>query len=186
MENIGTKVKEMRKKHGLTLTELSEKTELSVGFLSNLERGQTSQTISALHTVCNALDITLNDIISDIDDEATVSDTEVHGVSMIRHDERLPLFDQDNGNLHYDAMPNGNSSIKCTCMTIKSKEIIPFEPHNLDELGIIAQGSLELITDDGSYFLYPGDSIVVKAGTMHSGRCTSNEPCISYWIKCRK
>ena len=106
MENIGTKVKEMRKKHGLTLTELSEKTELSVGFLSNLERGQTSPTISALHTVCNALDITLNDIISDIDDEATVSDTEVHGVSMIRHDERLPLFDQDNGNLHYDAMTN--------------------------------------------------------------------------------
>ncbi len=35
---LGEKIKAIRKKLGYTLQELSEKTELSIGFLSNIER----------------------------------------------------------------------------------------------------------------------------------------------------
>lgn len=184
--NIGTRVKELRKDRGLTLTDLANKTELSLGFLSNLERGQTSPTIAALHTVCNALDITLNDIINTNDTHQEEEDSDGEVVSIVRADERLPLFDQDNGNLHYDAMTDGTSSLKSTCMIIKGSTLVPFQPHAQDELGIVIEGSLELIIENNSYYLYKGDSIVIKAGTMHYGRASSKEPCISYWIKCRK
>jgi len=49
LDRIGDRFKELRKEKKLTLKELSEKTGLSIGYLSNLERN-----ISSLHwNICS-------------------------------------------------------------------------------------------------------------------------------------
>lgn len=173
--NIGERIKALRKERNITLSALAESTDLSLGFLSNLERNQTSPTIAHLHKICNALGITLNDILLDT---KTSND-----ITVIRHDERPVLFEQDNGALQYAAMTQGTSNIKVTAMTINSDDLYPFTPHEHEELGIVVQGVLELQTNNKTYFLYPGDSIFIRSGTMHSGRRASEETCISYWVK---
>lgn len=40
MEEIYKKIKDLRLQHGYTLKELSERTDLSISFLSQVERGQ--------------------------------------------------------------------------------------------------------------------------------------------------
>lgn len=48
---IGKKLKELRTQNGLTLEELANRSELTKGFLSQLERDLTSPNISALENI---------------------------------------------------------------------------------------------------------------------------------------
>ena len=55
VENIGQRIKEIRKSKSITIQKLSQFTDLSVGYLSNLERNQASPTLSNLQRICVAL-----------------------------------------------------------------------------------------------------------------------------------
>lgn len=55
MTDIFKKVHDLRKSNGLTLKQLSEKTGLSVSFLSQVERGETSLAITSLKKIADAL-----------------------------------------------------------------------------------------------------------------------------------
>lgn len=57
MEEIYKKLRELRKQQNLTLKDVSEKTGLSVSYLSQVERGSTSLTITSLKKIADAFDI---------------------------------------------------------------------------------------------------------------------------------
>lgn len=172
---IGQRIRELRKERDMTLSDMVEKTGLSLGFFSKLENDQTSPTIANLHKICNALNITLNDIL--------VMDASEKNALIVRAEERKTLFEQDHGDLRYESMTMGGTGIKVASMIISNNQVFPFTPHDHDELGIVIQGVLELQVGKKNYFLYPGDTIYIHAHTMHSGRRASKEECISYWVK---
>ena len=58
-EGIGTRVRNLRKRRGVTLTELGHETGLSPAFISNLERNLCSPTLDNIQRICAALDIEL-------------------------------------------------------------------------------------------------------------------------------
>lgn len=172
---IGDRIRTLRKEQNMTLTDMAEKTELSLGYLSNLEQNKTSPTIANLHKICNALTITLNDIL--------IPGSVEQNVVVVRADSRKTLFEQDNGTLRYESLTVGNTDVKVTCMIISGDQLFSFSLHDHDEFGIVLEGVLELHIEDKNYFFYPGDSIYIKAHTMHSGKRGSKETCTSYWIK---
>jgi transcriptional regulator with XRE-family HTH domain len=59
MEEIHLKIKDLRTRRGLTLKDLSDKTELSVSFLSQIERGTTSLAINSLKKIADAFDVNI-------------------------------------------------------------------------------------------------------------------------------
>ena len=58
------KTKELRTQNGLTLEELANRSELTKGFLSQLERDLTSPNISALENILEALGTNLADFFN--------------------------------------------------------------------------------------------------------------------------
>ena len=60
---IGAKVKELRVQKGLTQEELADRTELSKGFISQLERDLTSPSIATLMDILQALGTDLKDLM---------------------------------------------------------------------------------------------------------------------------
>ena len=54
---LGEHVRNMRKKRGITLKELAEKTGLSIGYISQIERDLTDPSLSTLRKLSAALDI---------------------------------------------------------------------------------------------------------------------------------
>lgn len=185
---IGKQLKNIRKDKDITLSEIAEKTELSVGFLSNLERDQTSPTIDVLHKICNVLNITINDVLApDVKkqnpDEAETDSSLNPEENIVRYDDRKLLFQEKDGSLSYSSMTKGNTDFKVSAMTLKGDQLFTFSKHDHDELGIIISGSMEMKIEEKSFFLYPGDTIYIKAGTLHAGKKTSEEPCVSNWVK---
>lgn len=62
--NVGKKIKTYRKAKKYTLKNLAEKTGLSIGFLSQLERGMTTIAIDSLFNLANVLDVDIMDFLT--------------------------------------------------------------------------------------------------------------------------
>lgn len=63
---LGDKLKALRKnRHNLTLTEVSEKTNLSVSFLSDIERGRTKPSLDTLETLAKFYEVNLSELVDE-------------------------------------------------------------------------------------------------------------------------
>lgn len=58
--NIGNKLKELRKQNKLTLKELSQKTNISISFISDIENKRRNPSIDNLKILASALDVPVN------------------------------------------------------------------------------------------------------------------------------
>jgi DNA-binding NtrC family response regulator len=59
---IGRQIRELRKARGLTLKQMSRRTKLSVSLLSQIERAESSASVSSLFKVATALDVRLTEL----------------------------------------------------------------------------------------------------------------------------
>ena len=69
---IGEKIKNLRILCDLTQEELADRTELTKGYISQLENGLTSPSIATLIDILSALGTNLKEFFSDEDDEKIV------------------------------------------------------------------------------------------------------------------
>lgn len=69
---IGEKIKQLRIKNQLTLEELANRSELSKGFLSQVERNLTSPSIATLEDILEALGTTLGEFFTEAKQEQIV------------------------------------------------------------------------------------------------------------------
>lgn len=169
---LGEKLKELRLAAGLTLSELAKQTELSIAYLSNIEREATSPTINNLFKICGALKVDIT---------ALLSNTNLPKV-VVRKAERKEVF-HTNSHIKYELTTEGTQSLKGVCITIPedySEEVVSMG-HSRDEFGIITEGCMSMTLDDQEYLLEPGDSIFIAKDTRHRYRRVGEGPCVSYW-----
>jgi DNA-binding NtrC family response regulator len=62
---IGETIRGLRKDRGLTLKQMARRTGLSVSLLSQIERAESSASISSLYKVATALDVRIQDLFGD-------------------------------------------------------------------------------------------------------------------------
>ena len=70
--DIGQKIKQLRIQKGLTLEELASRSELTKGFLSQMERDLTSPSIATLNDILEALGTTLAEFFKEEKEEQLV------------------------------------------------------------------------------------------------------------------
>ena len=173
---ISEKIKNLRKDRGLSIKELSEKTDLSVGFISNLERNINSPSIANLQLICKVLDISLIDLLKEDKESVTTLKAE---------DRKLLFTSNKEGTKYYNLIPD-NSEInviinpKCTSENVRWS-------HSHDEIGIVIKGELEInLSNRKIYKLKEGDSIYIKKNTPHKYRNPGNIPAVTHWFSIKK
>lgn len=62
---IGRNIRELRKNRSLTLKQMSRRTKLSVSLLSQIERAESSASVSSLFKIATALDVRITDLFGD-------------------------------------------------------------------------------------------------------------------------
>lgn len=68
MGDIGSKIKQLRLQKELTLKQVSEKTGLSIGFLSQVERSKSSATLQSISKISEALNVSRSYFFDDEED----------------------------------------------------------------------------------------------------------------------
>ncbi len=66
---IGDALRRVRLEQGRTLREVSAAARVSLGYLSEVERGQKEASSELLAAICTALDLSLGDVLDDVSDE---------------------------------------------------------------------------------------------------------------------
>jgi DNA-binding NtrC family response regulator len=62
---IGENIRKARKSRGLTLSQVSKRSQLSMGLLSKMERAESGMSLSSLFKVAGALDVKLHDLVGE-------------------------------------------------------------------------------------------------------------------------
>lgn len=65
---LGAKLKMLRKKHGYTLADVKDRTNLSVSFLSDVERGRTNPSLETLSKLAECYEVSEKILMSNSDD----------------------------------------------------------------------------------------------------------------------
>ena len=155
--DIGNKIKKLRVRQGLTLEELASRSELTKGFLSQLERNLSSPSISTLEDILEALGSSLSEFFKEEKDEQVVF-------------RQADFFvDDQNGYIINWIVPNTQKNAMEPILI----EILPGEssfevnPHGGEEFGYVTEGSVILVSGDREYRVKKGETFYMDGRNFH-------------------
>ena len=71
---LGDVLRDVRMQRGMTLREVSAEARVSLGYISEIERGQKEASSELLASLCSALDVPLSDVLRDVSDAIAVEE----------------------------------------------------------------------------------------------------------------
>ena len=71
---LGDVLRAQRMRRGMTLREVSAEARVSLGYISEIERGQKEASSELLASLCSALDIPLSDVLRDVSDAVAIEE----------------------------------------------------------------------------------------------------------------
>jgi transcriptional regulator with XRE-family HTH domain len=71
---LGDVLRERRLEQGLTLRQVSAEARVSLGYISEIERGQKEASSELLASICAALDVPLSEILSEVSDAVALEE----------------------------------------------------------------------------------------------------------------
>lgn len=167
--DIGSKLKTLRTSKELTLKELSQKTDLSIGFLSQIERGVTSVAISSLDTIAQALETDLSYFF-------TMPKKREQKVLRSFEHEVFTIMNSQFIDYHLTQNPEEMTMLPRLQVILPQSDSTGNDPysHEGEEFVYVLEGILSVTLEDESYQLYPGDSMHYNSMVPHNwNNCTS-------------
>ena len=155
--DIGSKVKRLRQANGLTLEELANRSELTKGFLSQLERDLTSPSVATLEDILEALGTNLQEFFSEKEAEQLV----------FKQDDFFENI-QDDYKISY-IIPNAqkNDMEPILIELKKGKNSMEIDPHDGEEFGYVIQGRITLKNGEEEYEVKKGETFYLKGNLPH-------------------
>jgi transcriptional regulator with XRE-family HTH domain len=181
-EGVGGRLKDLRRTRGLTLAQLAEQTNLSIGSLSQVERGLVSPTIRTIYSVSTALGVSPAWII----DPDSAKGQDPDGAYIVRSTRRKPFFNR-NGVIKHLATPEIEARYTGFIVTIEPNGSSGDEQytHAGEEIGLILSGSLVLEIGDKTFRVNQGDSFAFPSSLSHRFYNDTSMDAVVFWVNSR-
>ena len=167
---IGLRIKNLRNEKKYTLKYVSENTGLSIGFLSQLERGMTSIAIDSLDKIATLLGVELSSFFNI---ESKAKDCHIirryeHKASVVNPE--IIEYALSSNMTDFDLLPR---LVEVTPSLEKESELALYS-HDGEEFIYILEGILTLQIDEDIFLLYPGDSAHIHSNVKHNWKNDSS------------
>lgn len=155
--DIGKKLKNLRIRNDLTLEELASRSELTKGFLSQVERNLTSPSISTLEDLLEALGTNLSEFFQSEEEEQIVFSTQDFFVD-----------EKDEYTIEW-VIPNAQKNeMEPILLTIAPHEkSMEMRCHNGEEFGYVLKGNITLVIGNKKYKLKAKETFYLDGKTSH-------------------
>ena len=172
--DIGKRIRQLRIQNDLTLEELASRTELTKGFLSQLERNLSSPSIQTLEDITEALGTTMAKFFADdtaeqivfTPEDAFVDERETCTVHWIvpnsQKNEMEPIL--------VELPPGGKSDV--------------IDPHHGEEFGYVLNGRITLMRDGNKkgYVVKKGENFYISGREAHWLENNGGHAATVLWI----
>ena len=157
--DIGSRIKSLRIKNNLTLEELASRTELTKGFLSQLENNLTSPSITTLEDITQVLGISLDKFFK-----------EEKEIQCCFKERDLFTDERDGSSITYLVPNSAMNDMEPILLALKKDGVSDvIRPHDSEEFGYVLQGKVILknLTNKESYYLKKGETFYLKGEFKH-------------------
>jgi transcriptional regulator with XRE-family HTH domain len=162
---VGQRIRELRRTHGFSLETVAARTDLSIGFLSQIERGLSSPSLRVLATIADTLGVGIAALFGAKAGEEGLSD----GV-VIRERERAELKLWRTGiskQLLNPAGADGRLNLFLVHMEPGGSTGDELYTHDGEEAGLVLEGEMTLTVDAETWTLKTGDSFRFASRRPH-------------------
>jgi transcriptional regulator with XRE-family HTH domain len=174
---LGTRIRALRKRRGLTLTALAEQSALTAGYISQLERNLAYPSIPALFNIARSLGVTIQWFFAS---EAPVNEADRGYV--VRRSARTSLNYED-----------GIIDELLSPQPLRQLEMLHsrFPPgtyneesysHEGEEAGYVLSGEFELWVGDRHFHLKEGDSFAFSSREPHRYGNPGDQDALILWV----
>jgi transcriptional regulator with XRE-family HTH domain len=170
---IGERLRNLRLASDLTQEELADRADLTKGFISQLERDQTSISVDSLLQILKVLNVKVTDFFREVIEEKVVYD----------RNERTALV--ETGAEHFDLLIPGGTNRKMEAAFVAlnpGQQTDPVKPFQGEAFGYVLKGILTLRFGGERYQAHAGDSFYFSGEREHVLENTSGRPVEFIWV----
>lgn len=172
-EQIGNKIKNLRNQNGLTQQELADRSDLTKGFISQVERGLTAPSVATLADIIECLGSNLTDFFNEEEDTQIV----------FKPEDCFEKVDKDENKTLWLVPTAQKNQMEPILVTLKPRISQPFDkPHEGEEFGYVLEGSVKLSFGEKVYTVEQGDSFYYPATKRHKLEAAGRKEAKVLWI----
>lgn len=171
---LGARLRAARKAHGYTLDQLATAAGLTKGFLSRVERDETSLSVASLITLCEVMSINPGSLFSAPD------------VALVRH-ESAPAINLGGTGVHERLMtPRGQARVQLVHTVAEPGGTGGPELYTINcevEVVYVLRGTIDVVLADRRERLAAGDALTMPGGEPHTWENpSSSEVAELVWV----
>ncbi|HEX4584397.1 MAG TPA: XRE family transcriptional regulator [Burkholderiaceae bacterium] len=162
---LGSTIRELRRKHGLTIADISERTGISRGMLSRIETGQTATSLETLSRLAQGLGVSLSALFRNYD----LADG---GVQLVKKGKGMEVARRGTRSGHtYQLLAYDQGPMRLFepfLITIEHpSETFPIFEHAGVEFIYMLEGHIQYRHGKNVYDLVPGDALTFNGEVPH-------------------
>jgi len=175
--DIGAKVRQHRKRAGLSLQQLARLSGVSKAMLSQIEQNKANPTVAVIWKIAQAMNLAVADLVES-------GQIKQHFQVIRREDERYLFASNERCTIRTLSPLSLEKDIEFYQIDFKPNGTLDSEPHfrNTEEILVVTRGRLRIQSADKQVILGPGDSIYYSADVNHSIRNLSARPAQAFLV----
>ncbi|MBZ8133752.1 helix-turn-helix domain-containing protein [Afifella sp. IM 167] len=177
--SLGFAVREARQARGLSLKQVADGASISVGLLSQIERGISSPSVRALRSICGVLEVPVLALFGELEASA-----EKEAKRIVRAGQRRQVDFGAKGMVKAFLNPSDEGALQVMEIVLQANGGSGEEAysHEGEECGVVLEGRLELFVDGSVYRLGEGDAFTFESRLPHKFRNLADGTTRVLWI----
>ena len=172
---LGHRLRTRRKAIGKTLQQVANESSLTVGFISQIERGISTPSLASLYNVAKALDTSVDHF---------VSRAPARSHSVVSHSGQRQTYKVGGTARFYEFLERGFPDAKLNaCLShVPPGHLSEVMSHEGEEFVYLVAGSMRYEVDGVTYLLGPGDTLHFDSRKAHRGANIGTETAVELWV----
>jgi transcriptional regulator with XRE-family HTH domain len=187
---IGARLREERKRQGLSLSTLAERLAVTVSALSQIETGRSRPSVSTLWGIVTELGMSFDELFANSPRPHGSTTSHPRPVSrqaqIAQRFEDRPVIELESGVTWERLNPIGDHDVDFVDVEYpvggESSHGGKFIQHAGREYGVVTSGTLKVTVGFEEYELRPGDSICFDSSVPHRLETVGDEPAKAFWL----
>lgn len=173
--NLGARLRARRKAIGKTMQQVADEAGLTIGFISQIERGISSPSLASLYNVAKALDASVDMFVSRKPERTH---------SVVTHAGARQTYKIDGTSRYYEFLERGFPEAKLNaCLShVPPGHASEMMSHEGEDFVYLVAGEMLYEVDGVEYPLKAGDTLHFDSRKPHRGTNTGTSTAIELWV----
>jgi transcriptional regulator with XRE-family HTH domain len=174
-ESLGARLRARRKAIGKTMRQVADEASLTVGFISQIERGISTPSLASLYNVAKALDASVDMFVSRKPERTH---------SVVTHAGTRQTYKIDGTSRYYEFLERGFPEAKLNaCLShVPPGHASEMMSHEGEDFVYLVAGEMLYEVDGVGYALKAGDTLHFDSRKPHRGTNTCTDTAIELWV----